>query len=104
MTNKTDDMPVRLYASFSDKTGKIYLHLNDLENRTPYIRADIAQQLAAALEEVKEALHKDADGVPQKFVRGDDTIYQLDGQTMYHALNKAREALAAYRALVDGGK
>lgn len=78
--------------------------IDSATGQNQYIRADIAQQLAAALEEVKEALHKDADGVPQKFVRGDDTIYQLDGQTMYHALNKAREALAAYRALVDGGK
>lgn len=33
------------------------------------------------------------DDARQKSIVGDEAEYHLDGQTMYHALNKARDAI-----------
>lgn len=48
-------------------------------------------ELLEALKKCRKAFVTDA---RQKLIVGDETIYQLDGNTVYHALNAARDAIA----------
>ena len=50
-----------------------------------------ARDLLEALEIVEAALRKDS---RQKSIVGDEVEYHLDGNTMYHAINTARAAIA----------
>jgi hypothetical protein len=58
-------------------------------------------KLAEALRKIESALRKDS---RQKDICGDDVEYHLDGQTMYYAINAAREALREHEAAKDGGE
>ena len=49
------------------------------------------ERLREALVSLEAALLKDS---RQKSIVGDDTEYHLDGNSMYHAINKVRAALA----------
>lgn len=53
-----------------------------------------APDMYEALVRIEKALRIDAPGVPQKLIVRDETIYQLDGQSMYVAINAARAAIA----------
>lgn len=52
---------------------------------------DVNAELLAALKELEAALHKD---IRSSTLMADTVEYHLDGQTMYIALNKARDAIA----------
>ena len=76
-------------------------HLNSkaraLEADARWHRAELAQarseieRLREALVSLERSLLKDS---RQKSIVGDDTEYHLDGNSMYHAINKVRAALA----------
>jgi hypothetical protein len=52
-------------------------------------------ELVRALRKIVDALCSDAPTGPQKTISRDDTIYHLDGQKMYRAINDARDAITA---------
>lgn len=58
---------------------------------------DDIQAMLQALKLVERALLSDPPTGPQTYIVGDDMIYRLDGQTMYHALNAVRAAIAKAR-------
>lgn len=63
---------------------------------TDYARGptDLERLQHAALEALEAALRKDS---RDKSITGDTVEYHLDGQAMFHAINKARAALKAFR-------
>lgn len=84
MTTRTDDMPVRLYVSEHHSSGMYCGKVKQYAETHAFIRADIAQQLAAALE---TAIWR---------------LKEVERNTYHSAESSDLEpALAAYKATVE---
>lgn len=86
-----DGMNIRIcYHEWSPSEGLVAVPPSpQRDHPSPTLRAEMVE----ALREIVNALCSDAPTGPQKTIAGDDTIYHLDGQKMYHAINTARAIL-----------
>ena len=79
-----------------EMVGEPTISIEDLIADARWHQAELAQarseieRLREALVSLERSLLKDS---RQKSIVGDDTEYHLDGNSMYHAINKVRAAL-----------
>jgi hypothetical protein len=88
--------PSRGHKIIADDSGKVVGEAN-FYNEQAYANQQLmaaAPTMFDALVKIEAALRSDSPHGPQKNIVGDDTIYRLDGQAIYHAINAARDAIA----------